>query len=427
MKVLFLSHNFVPESNAPAARLHEHGVLWAKKGMDLTVVTCPPHFPEGKIYDGYRNGVAEESMDGINVVRVPIVVARNKGRIRRSLSFLSYAISTIRWARSTDYRPDIVVATIPQLFAGWAGRIVARRFNVPFVLEVRDLWPESITAVGIGQRGMIIDGLERLAKTLYHSASHVVVVTKSFKQTLTKFGTDPSKISVVMNGVNDEFFNEPPSAEEIAAKKSQLGLDGKFVITYIGTMGLAQQLSVLVEAAKDLQDTNVHFLVAGEGADRENVVSQAKELGLENFSYIGKIPRREVPVHYYVADVAVVHLRDDQAFTQVLPSKLFEAMAFRRPVLLGVRGEARETLLAARCGCVFTPQSSQELVDCIRMLLDDPDQCVRLGENGYRYALENNSRTALANQYYDILLKVAGQSPAPHANQSESSQMPVAT
>ena len=205
--VLFLSNYFPPEVNALASRTAEHARRWAEHGGDIQVLAGPPHFPEGRIYDGYRNRFVIERSDGVGILRVPMYVTANQGFVRRTLSYVSYMISAVWYAGRAPSRPGVVVASTPQFFAGLAGWLVSRRLRRPFVLEVRDLWPESIIAVGALRYGFLVRLLERLETFLYRSADHVVVVSPAFREHVESRGVPPQDITVLPNGVDSGEYN----------------------------------------------------------------------------------------------------------------------------------------------------------------------------------------------------------------------------
>jgi 3-isopropylmalate dehydratase small subunit len=207
MRILFISNYFPPEVNAPATRVYEHAKQWVSDGHEVEVLTSCPNFPEGEVYDGYENHLAVERVDGITVTRVPMYVTPNKGIFRRTLSYISF-MGFARWyADCLQNEPDVLVATSPQFFAAIAGYWLARLKQVPFVLEIRDLWPESVVAVGAMERNLIIRSFERLEKFLYREADRIVPVTNAFKRSIVEKGIDPGKITVIENGVEPVDFN----------------------------------------------------------------------------------------------------------------------------------------------------------------------------------------------------------------------------
>jgi len=405
--VLFLSHYFVPENNAPAARVHAMAAEWSRLGHRVTVLTGVPNVPAGVAYEGYRNRLYQvEWVDGIRTARVWTYLAANRGRVRRGLNFLSYMAMAGAAGAVLRPRADVVIATSPQFFAGWAGVPVSRAHRAPFVLEVRDIWPDSITAVGALPEGRVIRALEKLERALYDAADHIVAVGEGYRQNMIRKGVPPEKIDVVTNGVDAGLF-QPREAD--AALRERLGLRGKYVVTFAGTIGMASGLEVALGAAQRLKRQgrdDVAFLLVGDGAVRAGLEAQARAQGLDNVVFTGLVPRAELPAYLASSDACLVHFRKQELFTTILPSKLFEDAAMERPILLGFEGDARALLREADCGLAFEPGNDAELAAAILRLAADPEESRRLGRNGRRYVLEHFDRRRLAHDYLAILERV---------------------
>jgi glycosyltransferase involved in cell wall biosynthesis len=405
MKILFLTHNFPPETNALASRTYEHAKLWVKMGHQVEVVTCAPNHPKGRLYPGYRNALFQrERMDGIDVVRVWTFLAANEGIILRSLNYLSFllsgALQSVRLAR-----PDVVVSSSPQMFSGLVGYPVSRFKRVPWILEIRDLWPESIVAVGAVERGLFIRMLEAVERFAYRKADHIVSVTTSFLRHFEGLRVPPDKVSVVTNGADLELFAEPVRDAALAA---ELGLTGKFVAAYVGTHGMAHALSTVLQAADRLRDRDdIRFLLVGSGAEQASLREQRDAMKLANVVMLDQQPRSRMPAIWGLAGASIVHLRDTPLFRTVIPSKIFEAMAMGIPILLGVEGEAAAIVTDANAGVLFAPENAQALADAVRRLADDRSEAARLGENGRRAAREQFDRRMLAESYLELLERVA--------------------
>lgn len=415
MRILFVSNYFPPEVNAPATRLYEHATQWVADGHDVEVLTSVPNFPEGAVYDGYENRLTEEVTDGIAVTRVPMYVTPNEGVIRRALSYLSFMLSAWWFGRRQKGPPDVVVATSPQFFAALAGYAIARREGVPFVLEIRDLWPESIVAVGAMDRNLLIRLFERIERFLYRKAAHIVVVTEAFERALQDKGVPAEKISVIKNGVDIDGWDEPLDADRLAAIQKEHGLEGKFVVSYIGTIGMAHRVEVMLEAAQQCTDPDVVFMVVGAGARRDALEARQAELQLDNFRLVEKVPKRDVPYLMASTDASVVHLKASPLFKTVIPSKMFEAMITRTPIILGVEGEAKSILEAAGAGIAMPPEDADALVEAALTLKRNPARRRAMGENGREHVCSHYDRRILARRYAALLQRVTPDS-APSAS-----------
>ncbi len=409
MHILFLTHYFTPENNAPAARVHGMAREWARCGHRVTVLTCAPNVPAGIVYEGYQNKLyQEEWIDGIRTVRVWTWLAANKGRVRRGLNYLSYLAAAGAAGPLIRPRADVVIATSPQFFAGWAGWPVARAHGAPFVLEIRDIWPDSIVAVGALPQGRIVSALIRLEQALYAGADHIVAVGDGYRMNMIRKGVGPSKISVVTNGVDVDLF-EPREPDQ--ALRARLGFSpDTFVVTFAGTIGMASDLGVVLDAARQFRSRgrdDIAFLLVGDGAQRAELQERARAEGLTNVVFTGLVPRAELPAYLASSDACLAHFRKQELFQMILPNKFFEDAAMERPILLGFEGDARAMLDEADCGIAFEPSNHEELAAAVEQLAAaSPEERRRLGENGRRYVLEHFDRRKLALDYLEVLERV---------------------
>jgi glycosyltransferase involved in cell wall biosynthesis len=401
--VLFLTDNFPPEVNAPASRTFEHCREWVKAGHRVTVITCAPNFPKGKVFDGYRNKLWQrETMEGIEVVRVWSYITANEGFVRRILDYQSYMVSAII-ASLFVRKVDVIVGTSPQFFTACAAYVASRLKFRPYIFELRDLWPESIKAVGAMKNERAIALLESLELFLYRKAARVISVTNSFKDNLVSRGIDGSKIEVVTNGVDLSQFK--PRSKDPALER-QLGLEGKFVVGYIGTHGLAHALETVLDAAERLRGTDVVFLLLGDGARKQALREDAARRGLDNVVFIDTVPKAEVPRYWSILDVSLIHLQKTELFTTVIPSKLFESMGMGLPVLHGVEGESARIVRDENAGIPFEPENADALVVALRRLKENPAELAQFKASCLKGA-QNYDRTNLALKMMRILEGVA--------------------
>ncbi len=407
MRILYLSQYYPPEMGAPSARVSQLSRAWAADGHEVTVLTGFPNHPTGVVPPAYRGRpyIRREDDLGVQVVRTPIYAAANSGLVKRSLNYLSYAASASVLGPLLTSRPDVVVATSPQFLCAVAGYELARLKRVPFVFEVRDLWPRSIVEVGAMREGSaVVRLLERAELFLYRHADRIVVVTDSFVDEIAQRGVDRAKISVVKNGVDLEMFR--PGPRENAAR-AELGLTGKFVAAYVGTHGLAHGLGTLLDAAALLKsDDRFRLLLVGEGADKAALKARAKREGLTNVVFLDQQPHGKIPELVRAADATVVLLKAKALFKTVLPSKMFEFMGAARPIVLGVDGEARKIVEEARAGIFVPPESSLALAQALQKLADDPAEAEAMGSRGRAYVEANFSRAVLARRYLGELERV---------------------
>ncbi len=411
MNILYVSQYFPPEMGAPAARAAELSRHWVAAGHDVTILTGFPNHPTGVVPLEYRKKfrrlLARERIDGVNIVRTFLLPFPNRKAHERILNYCSFCLSAAGTGMFLS-RPDLVIATSPQLLVGLSGWWLARRKHVPFIFEVRDLWPESLAAVGIGNENSALHRvLSKIAGFLYRRSDHIVVVTPAFEDHLVKHWRVPrEKISVIENGVETDLFAPHSSHSELVVSlKRELELEGKFVVSYIGTMGMAHGLETVLAAAAQLRSTNpdIVFLLVGEGAEKDRILAMARERGLANLRFVGQQPRETIPAYIEASNVCLVLLKKNDLFKTVIPTKMLEFMSCACPVILGVDGQARAILEEANAGLVIEPENSAALVDAILYLAANPKSAREMGHNGREHILRKYSRRQTAERYVRVL------------------------
>ena len=407
MRILFFSHYFPPEGNAPAARTYAHCRYWTAAGHDVTVITAAPNHPQGAVYPGYRNRLRQlERMDGIRVVRVGTYLAANKGLWKRSASWFSYLVSATFWSLF-EPRPDVVIATSPHPFCGWAGVLASRWRRRPLLLEVRDLWPEAVAAVGALRSRLALKLVDWMVRGAYRAAAHIVTVGEGYRIALTGRGVDPGRISVIMNGVDGELFHPRQPDPALAAR---LGLGERFVVAYCGTIGMAHGLEVVLRAGavlKERRRRDILFLLIGDGARLDPLRAAAAEAAIDNVIFTGQLDRREVPEVLACAHACLVHMRAAETFESVLPSKIFDGAALGLPYIAGVGEFARGFVEEAGCALCVEPGDPEGLADAAARLADDEALRRRLGDAG-RAFVARFDRRRLAERYLRIIERTAG-------------------
>ena len=354
MKILFVSDNFPPEVNAPATRTYEHCLEWVRRGASVTVLTCFPNFPQGRLFPGYRHRLYQtEMMDGIKVVRVCTYMAPNRGIFRRTLDYMSFGLAS--FLAGLFLKTDLIVATSPQFFSAVSGYLLSLFKRKPWVFELRDLWPDSIHSVGAMNRRFGLRLLEKLELFLYRRATMVVPNTHAFKRNLVRRGIDGDKIRVVTNGSNLEQFTPQPKHRGLM---QELGINGEFVVGYIGTMGMAHRLDFIINAIPRIDPSAFRFLFIGDGASKQDVQELAAELGLENVTFLDSVPKTQVSDYLSLVDAALIPLRKSETFKAVIPSKIFESAAMEKPILLD-NGHA--VTLSASIGLAYYPRDATTL------------------------------------------------------------------
>ncbi|EMS77720.1 glycosyltransferase family 4 protein [Desulfotignum phosphitoxidans] len=403
MHILFITDNFPPEVNAPASRTFEHCREWVRAGHRVTVMTCVPNFPSGRVYEGYKNKLVQtENMEGIDVIRVWSYITANEGFVKRILDYVSFMVSAVGISPRVK-APDLVISTSPQFFSACAAFLISRMRQIPFVFELRDIWPESIKAVGAMKSSLIIRMLEKIEIFLYHHAVKIVSVTHSFKNTLIRRGVPGDKITVVTNGVDLERFRPREKDDHLVA---QYGLKGKFVAGYIGTHGMAHALETLLEAADQVRHQaggdRFRFILLGNGARKAHLLEKAKEMDLDNVIFIDSVPKEDVAKYWSLLDVSIIHLRKTPLFTTVIPSKLFECMGMGIPVLHGVMGESAKMVEKHGVGMLFEPENADALCRGLQTLAHDPDVYKKMTHNCLAAAPEYDRKNLAARMLAEL-------------------------
>ncbi len=404
MKILFITHYFSPEVNAPANRTHEHCRRWVLDGHDVTIITGVPNHPRGELFDGFENRwFQEENIDGIRVIRTWMYLSANHGFSRRIANYIFFAITAVL-ASTRAGRPDLVIATSPQFFVGVAGAIISKLKRCPFVLEVRDLWPKSIVELGQLGQGPILSALEALETWLYRSASGVVVNTRTFRDHIAARGVASDRIELIYNGIDPSLFHPQPKNVELLEKH---GLSGCFTVAYVGTLGMAHGLTLLIDVAERLEArSELRFVLIGDGTDREKLEAEIARRGLENIQLLGLQPRDSMPDWIASLDLLLVLLRDLPVFETVIPSKIFEFLAQERPVILAARGEIRHMMAEAKGALVIDPEAQDQLVAAIENVMDHPSEAAERALAGRRWVEEGYIRDDLARKMAVFLERV---------------------
>ncbi|MBN1588209.1 MAG: glycosyltransferase family 4 protein [Pirellulales bacterium] len=421
MHILILTDRFVPEITAPSFREMEHAQEWVRMGHEVTVVTCAPNFPHGKVFPGYRNRCYQvEWMDGIRVIRIWSYMAANVGSLKRTLDYLSYVFSAIFFFwRYPKF--DVIVASSPPLFVPIAGYAISRLRRRPWVFEIRDLWPATIEAVGAG-RGRMLKWLTRLEMFLYRKADHIIPLTDSFKDDLTSRGVPAAKIDVVTNGVDTHKFNRDNVRFDA---RERLGVaPDKFLAAYVGTIGMCQGLETMVDAAEQCRDNpDVVLLMMGEGAERATLEAEARRRGLDNLLFHDFVPHEEVISYLGALDATIVHLRPHPLFKTVIPSKIFESMAMGVPMIYAVEGHSAEIVEKAGAGICIPSGDPEAMAHAVLELARNPEKRKQLSEDGQAAVSREYSRRAKAEDMIHILEKPlarAGRSGAAKPADTES-------
>lgn len=412
MKILYISQYFPPEMGAPAARASELARHWSEAGHEVSVLTGFPNHPTGVVPEEWRGRLRQltyhEKFGKADVFRTWLWPLPNRKAHERMRNYASFCISAALRGLTLP-RPDVIIASSPQLLVGVSGWWLSFTRDVPLVFEVRDLWPESLVAVGAsGENSVLNRLLGAIAGFLYQHADRVVVVTPAFRKQLVECWQVPDeKIDVVENGVETELFC-PASAAGNEEVRRALGAEEQFLVCYIGTIGNAHGLETLLDAAAQLKQRNaaVRFLLIGEGAEKARIKALAENQGLNNILFLDQQPRQEIPAYISASDACLVLLKKTDVFKTVIPTKMLEFMSCARPVILGVEGQARQILQEAGAGLCIEPENSNDLAQAIEQLAADRTLSQLLGQKGREYIVARFSRRSTAEKYISVLQKM---------------------
>ena len=398
MNILFITDNFPPEVNAPATRTYEHIKEWIKdKDIKVTVLTCFPNFPTGKVYDGYKNRLyRKDSIEDIEIIRVWSYIVQNKGFVKRVVDYLSFGISSFIVGLFLKY--DIIIATSPQFFTTWSAWGLSKARRKPWIFELRDLWPKSIKAVGAIKNKKIIKFLEKIEIKLYKDSDMVVSVTSSLKKDLVDRGIQKDKVKIIYNGANLELFKPKERDKELLKK---LSLKDGFIVGYIGTHGLAHGLDFILNSIVDLKE-DIHFLFIGDGAKKEELVAMAKKLNLSNVTFLHAIKKEDVPKYFSMIDISLVPLTKNDIFKTAIPSKIFESCAMQKPVLLGVEGEAKDIITRYGAGVCFEPENREDFIEKLLFIKENYEDLL----DGCRQLSKDFDRKKSAHDMLSIIKKI---------------------
>ena len=405
MKIAYICQYFVPEPSAPSARISELAQEWVTDGHEVTVLTGMPNHPNGIVLDEYRGKIiADEKIADVNVLRSWLYATPNEGILRKTLSHLSFMISTVMLRLPRLNKIDVIIVSSPTFLSAFAGLFMSKIRRVPFVFEVRDLWPAVFVDLGILSNVFLIRVLESWEMFLYTQAALVITVTKSFRNKLIERGLPAEKIVVVSNGAAVNRFNPGDKKDDLC---SDLGISGKFVVSYIGAHGISQGVATIMEAATTLKyRDDIVFMLVGDGAMKKDMVTIKNDYNLQNVVMLAAQSKERIPDLYRASDVCIVPLRDIPLFDSFVPSKMFEIMSCGIPIIGSVNGEAREILELSGSAMIISPESVSALAGSILWMVENPQKRKMMGISGRTFVCEHYDRTTLAKKYVGHLKRI---------------------
>lgn len=403
VRILLIHQAFALPHEAGGTRHYEFARHFLEAGIDFTIVASNLSSLTGQSTVACRGLVTEQVFDGIRVLRAYSYPSLHRSFAWRIISFLSFMV-TSAWAGLRAAPVDLVIGTSPSLFQAVSAWLVALLRRRPFLLEIRDLWPEFAIDMKVLTNPVLIKSARWLEKFLYNRAVHIIVNSPAYRDYLVSKGTSLSKITLIPNGVDPLMFDPMARGERI---RQEFGLGGKFVVTYAGALGLANDVSTILRAARCLQQRSIHFLLVGDGKERANLEKLAHELQLTNVTFVGSRPKLEIKDFLAASDVGLATLQNIPMFRTTYPNKVFDYMAAGRPTVLAIDGVIREVVEAASGGVFVPPGDEMALAKCLDELSQNPSRVRQMGGSAREYVTRHFNRREHAIAFVQLIKELA--------------------
>lgn len=400
MKILLINQVFVSPNEPGHTRHFEMGKYLKERGHELVIIASDLNYQTGQRTVERRGLYAEQNFDGVHVLRSYIYPAIHRSYFWRVIAFFSFMFSSILTAlRVKDV--DLVLGTTPPIFQAVSAWVVATLRRKPFLLEVRDLWPEFGISMGVLKNPLIIALSRWLENFLYKRATHILVNSPAYREYMLGKGVPADKVTYIPYGTDVDMFN--PSIDGSSIRK-ELGLEDKFVVLYAGALGQANDIDTLLRAAERLkQEEDVSFVLFGDGKERARLESEAKNKNLHNVIFAGTRPKRDMPLIVASADACLAILQDIPAFRTTYPNKVFDYMAAGRASIIVIDGITRELIESSQGGVFVKPADDAMLAQKILWLARNPEQVKEMGANARDYLIKNLDRRDKLNETLTLL------------------------
>lgn len=408
MRILLLHQYFLEDNDHGGSRWNEITKQWTEEGNDVTVIAGMMHYSSSCKRPEYKGKWFKKKQQGaVNIIRCHVSESYNSNFVGRLWAYFSFVFSSL-WAGlfMTKGKYDVIIVTSPPLFVGISGYLISLFKITPFVFEIRDLWPESAIDTGVVTNGLIIKLAYALEAFIYKKATLINVLTPAFRKTLIeKKNVNPDKIIFIPNAADFTLSDKIVENFDAAIFRKEHDLEGKFVITYVGAHGVANHLEQIIETGLLLSDTNVLFLLIGEGMEKERLIALATQKKVTNVRFLDPVSKAEVFKYILASDMGASVLKNVDTFKTVYSNKTFDYMSCKRPILMAIDGVSKELVEDAEAGMFVEPENPEDFAKKIRMYLDNPEQVILQGENGYKFAKANFDRIVLAKKYIDSIRK----------------------
>lgn len=403
MHILLIHQAFASPNEPGGTRHYELAHQTIKRGHNFTIVASNLSYLTGKPVAERASFVAIQALDKIRILRAYTYPSLHHSFVWRVISFLSFMISSV-WAGLRAGPVDIVMGTTPPIFQSVSAWLIAALRRKPFLLEVRDLWPEFAIDMGVLRNPILIRGAQWLAAFLYARATHILVNSPAYREHLIKQGVPAAKVSLIPNGVDVQMFDPEADGEQI---RQRWQINGQFLATYAGALGAANDIPTILRAANHLRnEANIHFMLVGDGKERKNLEVLAQQLKLSNVTFTGSLPKAQMPEVLAASNACIATLQNIPMFCTTYPNKVFDYMAAGRPTILGIDGVIRDVMTAANGGIFVQPGDDQALAQAIRYLANNREQASQMGKSAHAYVAQHFDRAEQANQFVELLTKV---------------------
>ncbi len=405
MKILFLTQYYPPETGAPQNRLHDLAVRLKEKDVTVDVLTAMPNYPQMEIHEGYKGKFfLKEQIDDIQVYRSWIYTTTSKGVLKRLLNYFSFVFSSfwVGWFKTKKY--DYILCESPPLFLGITAYLLCKIKRSKLIFNVSDLWPESAEKLGIVENKFFLNLAYKLEKFLYKKSIVITGQTQGIVQNIKQ--RFPTKNPYWLpNGVDLNYFD--PEKTQSNWKKNNGFKDDDILFLYAGILGHAQGLEVILQAANIIRNDQAKFIFVGAGPEKEKLLNLKEQLALKNVFFFDAVPKTEIIKIIKSIDVTIVPLKKLDLFKGAIPSKIFENLAMKKALILGVDGEAKKLFIDdGKCGLYFEPENSDDLADKINSLLEDKSLIDTFGNNGRRYVSNYFNRSVIAENFIKYLSNI---------------------
>ncbi|MCD6555200.1 MAG: glycosyltransferase family 4 protein [Anaerolineae bacterium] len=396
MHILLIHQVFVSPGEAGGTRHFEFARYAVSQGLDFTIVASDLSYVTGKRVTEAKTLVSKQELQGVQVLRAYTYPSLHRSFVWRVVAFFSFMFTSIVAAMQARH-VDIVMGTSPPIFQAFSAWLVAFLRRRPFLLEIRDLWPEFAIDIGVLHNPVLIQLSRWLETFLYARATHILVNSPAYRDYLVRRGIPTERISLIANGVDPTMFNPQADGSEL---RRQWGLEGKFIVTYAGALGLANDIPTILRAASHLRDRqDIHFLLVGDGKERPNLEALAQQLDLTNTTFLGAKPKSEIPAMLTASDACIATLKNIPMFRTTYPNKVFDYMAAGRPTILAIDGVIRQVIEAANGGIFVPPGNDRALAEAALYLADHPEEAKHLGQQARIYVTQHFNRKDQAKDF----------------------------